>query len=268
MSEEFLRVEGLSKAFGTGSQATVAIDSLSFTLKKGEFLAIVGPSGCGKTTLLRLISGLLQPDAGRVLHRGQAVAGVPPWLSIVFQEYNRSLYPWLSVEQNVRCPLARVPRRQAHERALEALALVGLPETRDRYPWQLSGGMQQRVAIARALAAKPELLLMDEPFGSVDAQTRITLENMLLDLWQRMGLTALLVTHDIEEAIFMADRVVALSARPSRVLEELVVDLPRPRDQLATKALPRFQELRADVYRLLGVDHAGPREAIPSRAAA
>ncbi len=253
MTPPLITVDGVSKTFESGGTRTVAIDCLTFSQQEREFLVVIGPSGCGKTTLLRIVAGLLTPTAGRILHRGVPISGVPSWLAVVFQEYNRSLFPWLSVERNVRFPLSKLPRAESGRKTMEALDLVGLREFGRHYPWQLSGGMQQRVAIARAVAASPQLLLMDEPFASVDAQTRIQLEDMILDLWRRLELSVFFVTHDIDEAIFLADRVLVLSSRPSSLMGELIVDLPRPRDQLATKSDSRFLELRAKAYSMIGV---------------
>ena len=253
MADDLITVEHIRKAFAVGSGETLAIGDVSLGLREREFLTVVGPSGCGKTTLLRSIGGLLPIDSGEIRHRGRHVEGVLPGMQIVFQEYNRSLFPWLSVEKNVRFPLKGVDRREADERVAEALRVVHLEGFEHHYPWQLSGGMQQRVAIARSVAAQAELLLMDEPFASVDAQTRISLEMMLLELWERLGVSVLFVTHDIEEAILLSDRVLVLSKRPSSVIAEIDVDLPRPRDQLKTKELPRFLELREQIYALVGL---------------
>ncbi|MCD9199946.1 ABC transporter ATP-binding protein [Aeromicrobium wangtongii] len=249
-----LSVSGVRKTYaGTGGGAsTVAIDDLTFTVDKGEFVVIVGPSGCGKTTLLRCLSGLLAPTSGTVEFDGRTVAGVQAGLGVVFQEYTRSLMPWLSVRANVELGLHRLPKAERREQAERSLRHVGLVEFGDRYPWQLSGGMQQRVAIARAISADPRLLMMDEPFASVDAQTRTSLESMVLDLWVEAGWTGLLVTHDIDEAIFMADRVLVLSQRPSRVIEAIDIVLDRPRDQLETRASPEFQEYRRRITALIG----------------
>jgi len=225
-----------------------AIGSVSFAVREGEFVAIVGPSGCGKTTLLRTIAGLLKPSSGEVRFDDQPISKVPDGFGIVFQEYNRSLFPWLSVRKNVEFGLTGLSRKERTVRAVEALERVHLVGVEEQYPWQLSGGMQQRVAIARALATHPRVLLMDEPFASVDAQTRINLELMTAEISAELGLTTLLITHDIDEAIFLADRVLVLSARPSHVLMEVDIDLPRPRDELATKADPRFQHHRRTVY--------------------
>jgi len=258
VTDELIEVEGIRKAFAVGSGETLAIENVSLSMADGEFLSLVGPSGCGKTTLLRAVSGLLKIDAGEIRHRGRKVEGVLPTLQVVFQEYNRSLFPWLSVDRNVRFPLKGVPKAEADQRVGDALRVVGLEDFAGHYPWQLSGGMQQRVAIARSVAAQAEILLMDEPFASVDAQTRISLEMMLLELWERLSISVLFVTHDIEEAILLSDRVLVLSQRPSRVIAEIEVDLPRPRDQLKTKELPRFLELREQIYALVGLREREP----------
>ncbi|PKH38989.1 NitT/TauT family transport system ATP-binding protein [Nocardioides alpinus] len=244
-----LSADGIGKTYvGEKGAQVEAIGDVSFTVAEGEFVAIVGPSGCGKTTLLRTIAGLLKPSRGEIRFDDKAVRRVPDGFGIVFQEYNRSLFPWLTVRKNVEFGLKDLPRQLRTERAAEALARVHLAGVEDQYPWQLSGGMQQRVAIARALATHPRVLLMDEPFASVDAQTRINLELMTAEISAELGLTTLLITHDIDEAIFLADRVFVLSARPSHVLMEVAVDLPRPRDELATKADPRFLDYRRTVY--------------------
>ena len=257
---ELLRANGIGKTYlGERGARVEAIGSVSFSVREGEFVAIVGPSGCGKTTLLRTIAGLLKPSRGEVSFDGQQVRKVPDGFGIVFQEYNRSLFPWLSVRKNVEFGLRRLSRQERTVRALEALERVHLAGVGDQYPWQLSGGMQQRVAIARALATHPRVLLMDEPFASVDAQTRISLELMTAEISAELGLTTLLITHDIDEAIFLADRVFVLSARPSHVLNEVVVDLPRPREELATKADPRFLEYRRTIYDAILLPHQ-PRD--------
>jgi len=248
-----LEVTGLSRAYGQGAAARLAISDVTLTVADGELLTIVGPSGCGKSTLLRCVGGLLAPTAGTVLLNGTPVTGVPDRLAVVFQDYSRSLYPWLSAGDNVALPLRRTTRDRTARRgaADAALAEVGLAGERDRYPWQLSGGMQQRVAIARALACDPVLLLMDEPFGSVDAQTREDLEDLLLTVRAARGITILLVTHDIDESVYAGDRVAVLTPAPGRVRAVLPVTLPAPRDQTATKELPEFVKLRAEVSRLV-----------------
>lgn len=248
-----LEVSALSKTFGTGDRAVRAIDDLTFEVDPGEFLCIVGPSGCGKTTLLKCLSGLLRPTSGAAYLEGSLIEKSPDGLALVFQEYSRSLLPWMTVGANVRLPLLgrRVRKSERRSRAAEALAAVGLTGFEDKHPWQLSGGMQQRVAIARALAYQPHLLLMDEPFASVDAQTRADLEDLVLDVHERFEITVVFVTHDIDESVYLADRVIVLSHRPTTVKEIVTVSLPRPRDQIATKELPEFMEIRGRVIRLI-----------------
>jgi NitT/TauT family transport system ATP-binding protein len=248
-----LEIEGVSKTYGAGTDAFMAIDEVTFTTRPGELLCIVGPSGCGKTTLLRCVSGLMPPTAGAVHLDDRTVTGPPRSMALVFQDYSRSLLPWMNVHDNVVLPLksARVGRDERERLATDALASVGLGADGRKYPWQLSGGMQQRAAIARALAYQPEVLLLDEPFASVDAQTRADLEDLLLEVWGRTGLTVLLVTHDIDEAVYLGDRILVLSAAPTRVRKTVTVDLPRPRDQIATKEMPEFARLRASVFALI-----------------
>lgn len=255
-------VEGLAKWYRNRSGAvTAAIGDIGLTLHEREFISVVGPSGCGKTTLLRCLSGLLRPDRGLVTYQGHHVRGVVSGLSLVFQEYNRSLFPWLSVERNVAFPLRHLAKHERRARVAQSLLRVGLGDVSQHYPWQLSGGMQQRVSLARAIASRPRCLLLDEPFASVDAQTRESLEDMTLEIWESLGLAVLLVTHDIDEAIYMADRVLVLSPRPSRVIAEVAVHLPRPRDQVETRSLPRFQDLRREIHALIGGRDPGREEA-------
>jgi NitT/TauT family transport system ATP-binding protein len=247
-----LEVQGLSKSYRqAGGETTVAIESISCAVEAGEFVSFVGPSGCGKTTLLMSIAGLLAPSAGCVIVHGREVAGPPPNLVLLFQEYNKSLFAWRSVLGNVRFGLeARVKRSaDAENKARSLIELVGLSGFENHYPWELSGGMQQRVAIARALAYEPEVLLMDEPFGSLDALTRLELEDTLLRLWAELKTTILFITHDIEEAIYLSDRIWVLSGRPSRITEEIAIAFPRPRNQLSTRADARFMGIRNDIYR-------------------
>ena len=244
-----LEIKGLTRAYGSQK----AIDNVSLEVAEGELVTIVGPSGCGKSTLMRCLAGLLTPTAGQVVLNGTVVTKVPDRLGVVFQDYSRSLYPWMSVADNVALPLRRRERRRAacRQAALAALESVGLAGFASRYPWQLSGGMQQRVAIARALAYDPVLMLMDEPFGSVDAQTREDLEDLVLQVRAERNITILLVTHDIDESVYTGDRVIVLSPGPGRVRAEVVVELPVPRDQIATKELREFAHLRAEVSRLV-----------------
>ena len=248
-----LEVTDLTMVYGHGDAAHVAIDRISLNVAQGQLISIVGPSGCGKSTLLRCVAGLITPTAGQVALRGVPVQRVPDGLAVVFQDYGRSLYPWLTVRDNVALPLRRTTRIKAERRkaADASLAAVGLSGVGGKYPRQLSGGMQQRVAIARALAADPVLLLMDEPFGSVDAQAREDLEDLVLRVRRERDITILLVTHDIDESVYTGDRVIVLSAGPGRVRADLPVSLPEPRDQITTKELPEFVRLRTEVSRLV-----------------
>ena len=248
-----LEVTSLTKTYGHGPAAHTAVRDVTLSLAQGELACIVGPSGCGKSTLLRCVAGLVPPTSGQVTLRGTPVSGVPDGLAVVLQYYDRSLYPWVTVRDNVAMPLRRPTRRRAARRAAAdaALADVGLPDAGDKYPWQLSGGMQQRTAIARALAARPALLLMDEPFGSVDAQTREDLEDLVLQVRREHGVTILLVTHDIDESVYLGDRVIVLTPGPGHVRADLPVTLPSPRDQTQTRELPQFVHLRAEVSRLI-----------------
>ena len=257
-----LEIRNLGKTYGTGASATHAVGNVTFSIEEGEFLCVVGPSGCGKTTLLKCVAGLLRPSSGEVVLRGSRVTEPPDQMALVFQEYSRSLMPWLSVRNNVLLPLRHKQLSRSERDALveESLEAVGLTRFMDRYPWQLSGGMQQRVAIARALAYQPSILLMDEPFASVDAQTRGDLEDLVLRVRGEFGITILFVTHDIDESVYLSDRIVVLTHSPTEVKEVIPVGLPRPRDQLATKELPEFARLRAHVYRLIKREQAAEPE--------
>ncbi|MGW0655058.1 ABC transporter ATP-binding protein [Streptomyces umbrinus] len=245
-----LDVRGLRKTYQGSGRQVEAVRDLTFTVKAGELVCLVGPSGCGKTTLLKCMGGLLSPTSGQVLLDGVPVTGPPPGMAIVFQEYGRSLFPWMKVASNVELPLKEkgIPKAKRRDLVTDALRSVGLPDAADAYPWQLSGGMQQRVAIARALAYEPQVLLMDEPFAAVDAQTRADLEDLVRALWHERGITILFVTHDIDEAVYLGERVIVLSASPTVVQDELHIDLPDERDQLHTRVAPRFTELRTHVY--------------------
>jgi NitT/TauT family transport system ATP-binding protein len=257
-----LEIDGLGKTYGTGAKATHAVGNVTFGVEDGEFVCVVGPSGCGKTTLLKCIAGLLRPTRGEIVLRGRRVTAPPEEMALVFQEYSRSLMPWTSVRSNVLFPLRHKPLSRSERARLvdESLDAVGLSRFVDHYPWQLSGGMQQRVAIARALAYQPSVLLMDEPFASVDAQTRGDLEDLVLRVRHQYGVTILFVTHDIDESVYLSDRVVVLTHSPTEVKEVVAVDLPRPRDQIATKELPEFAHLRAHVYRLIKREQAAQPE--------
>jgi len=246
-------VDDLHKAYEVSGGPNIAVAGVSFDVRRGEVVSIVGPSGAGKTTVLRIIGGLLESTRGQVLFDGNAVKGPPPDVAVVFQDYSRSLLPWLTVLGNVALPLRSkgLSRREARAQASEALASVGLAGKEKLRPWQLSGGMQQRVAIARAIAYRPKLLLMDEPFASVDAQTRMDLEDLVLPLRDKFGVTIVIVTHDIDEAVYLSDRIVVLTPPPSIVNRIVAVDLPQPRTQLGTKEDPAFAALRHEVLTLV-----------------
>jgi NitT/TauT family transport system ATP-binding protein len=251
LSGILLDVRGLNMVYRGQGRTVEAVRDLTFSVAAGELMCIVGPSGAGKTTLLKCIAGLLPPTGGELVLEGKPVVGPSPGMAVVFQEYGRSLFPWMTIEKNVELPLGqkKLPREVRREKARAALAEVGLADVHNAYPWQLSGGMQQRVAIARALAYEPKILLMDEPFAAVDAQTRADLEDLTRALWSRHGVTILFVTHDVDEAVYLGQRVVVLSAPPTTVREDVAIDLPVERSQLATRALRRFAELRSHIYR-------------------
>ncbi|MDO9235596.1 MAG: ABC transporter ATP-binding protein [Aquabacterium sp.] len=233
----------------------------SFDVARGEFVCIVGPSGCGKTTLLRAATGLMRPSGGQVRRNGQAVTQPSREVAFVFQDYGRALLPWRTVEGNVSLALeaAAVPAAQRPARISEVLAKVGLSRHADKFPAQLSGGMQQRAQIARCLAQRPEVLMMDEPFGALDALTRQGLQDEMARLVREEGLTVLFVTHDLEEAIYLGDRVIALQANPGPGRPSLArmidVRIPRPRDQLGTKEHPEFLTLRRELFNFIGQSH-------------
>jgi NitT/TauT family transport system ATP-binding protein len=245
-----LTVENFHHAY-TREQVVTA--SVSFDVKAGEIVSIVGPSGCGKTTLLKALAGLLKPTGGTIRFQGKVVQGVPDGLAMVFQEYGRSLLPWATVNGNIELPLRYQPITpdECRRRVSESLQAVDLSGFGERYPWQLSGGMQQRVAIARALAYQPKLLLMDEPFASVDAQTRADLEDLVAAVRDQFGITIVLVTHDIDESVYLSDRVIVLSRPPSTVLAQIDIDLSRPRDQIKTKAMQQFVEKRTAIAQMI-----------------
>lgn len=250
-----LEITNLSKSYGN----VQAIKSLSFTVEEHEVVCIVGPSGCGKTTLLKCLSGLMKPTSGHASLGGRAIDGPPETLALVFQDYMRSLLPWMTVEENVALPLRAqgVGKRERLNKADDCLKAVGLPNSGNMYPWQLSGGMQQRVAIARALAYRPKVLLMDEPFASVDAQTRGELEDLVLHVRDKFDVTVVVVTHDIDEAVYLSDRVVVLSDGPTTVQEIVPIELKSERDQVTTKELPEFAHLRGHIARLIKGTSAG-----------
>lgn len=255
-SEPFLRLRDVRKSYGVeeSDRAILALKDITLGVAEGEFVALVGPSGCGKSTLLQIAAGLIAPSSGQVMLEDRAVIEPPESMVYLFQQYTRSLFPWRTALENVAFAVEHrrgMSSAKAREQCRPYLEMVGLGEFANHYPWELSGGMQQRVAIARALAAQPRVLLMDEPFSSVDALTRIDLHNLILNLWAKHRFTAVLVTHDVDEALFLADRVVVLSARPTVVVLSVPTALPRPRDSITTRELPRFLELRHQLLSML-----------------
>jgi NitT/TauT family transport system ATP-binding protein len=247
-----MAARGLHYVVG-GDKPLTILQDISLDVREHEFVCIVGASGCGKTTLLRLLGGLLTPTGGEVTFRGKAVTGPDRALAIVFQDYGKALLPWRTVAGNVELALEsrRVPRGERAEIIRELLARVGLADRADAFPVQLSGGMQQRLQIARCLAQSPQVLLMDEPFGALDAMTRQNLQDEVLRLCAESGTTVVFVTHDLEEAIYLGDRVIAMESRPGRIGALVDVDLPRPRNQLTTREDPRFLALRHKLFGLL-----------------
>jgi len=249
-AEPLLQCERLSLDLG----GRRIINDLNFSLARGEFVCVIGPSGSGKTTLLRLLAGLVAPSTGAVLRDGEPVRAPSHDVAVVFQDYGKALLPWRTVAGNVSLALEAVgmSRAECGERIERLLAQVGLASHGTKYPHELSGGMQQRLQIARCLAQEPAVLLMDEPFGALDAMTRQTLQDEIATLAQRAGTTVLFITHDLEEAIYLGDRVLALAANPghakSSVAQFVPVELPRPRDQLATRELPEFLRLRRRLF--------------------
>lgn len=249
-----LTIAKLGKEFeSNGRLRTAAIGNISFQVEQGEFLSIVGPSGCGKSTLLMCIAGLLNPTRGEVLLNERVIDGPPKQMVMIFQNYHNSLLPWRTVLGNVLLALEHkhASKREKIMIAESFLDSVGLQGFGGHYPWELSGGMQQRVAIARGLAYGSEIILMDEPFASVDAQTRSDLEDFLLHIWKQYNKTIVMVTHDIDEAVYLSDKVIVLSKRPAKVLEVVSVPLARPRNQLDTKADANFIVLRNQIYRTI-----------------
>ena len=242
-------VQSVSHWFGQGRTALQVLDDVSLRVRPGEFVALLGPSGCGKSTLLRLVAGLDAPTAGAVTQDGTPITEPDPSRIVVFQD--PTLFPWRTVHGNVALGLqARGLLGSQSHRIAEALRLVGLTEFADSHPHQLSGGMAQRAALARALVNDPRLLILDEPLGKLDSLTRLAMQSEILRIWQRTGFSVLLVTHDVEEALFLANRVLVFSQRPARIVAELPVDLPYPRQ----RGHARLAELRHEALRHLGLD--------------
>jgi ABC-type nitrate/sulfonate/bicarbonate transport system ATPase subunit len=248
-----LAVNDLSFVVGSGPKQLLILENISLAVRKREFVSIVGASGCGKTTLLRLMAGLLRPSQGSVSFNGKAVTEPDRQLAVVFQDYGRALLPWRTVADNVSLALEarKVPRSQRADIVDALLKKVGLGDRRDAFPLQLSGGMQQRLQIARCLAQEPEILLMDEPFGALDAMTRQNLQDEVARLSAESGTTVIFVTHDLEEAIYLGDRVISMESRPGRISEVVEIELPRPRHQLRTREDARFLAYRHRLFDLL-----------------
>ncbi|PWH14997.1 MAG: ABC transporter ATP-binding protein [Anaerolineae bacterium] len=252
MSLPKLHIENVSKSFDLGREGSLlAIQDVSLAVHPNEFVSLLGPSGCGKSTLLMMTAGLEEITAGRILVDGLEVKGPGLDRGVVFQSY--TLFPWLTVAENVRFALkkSKLSTAEQEERVRHHLELVGLSDFASAYPNQLSGGMRQRVAIARALVYRPQILLMDEPFGALDAQTRMLMQELLLEVWQKNRTTVLFVTHDVDEAILLSDRIYVMTARPGRIKAELRVGLPRPRKWLETEGSLQFAQLRHETLRLL-----------------
>ncbi|MDN5331199.1 MAG: NitT/TauT family transport system ATP-binding protein [Tepidanaerobacteraceae bacterium] len=247
--KEAIRIENLTKVFKSRSSEVVALKNINLSVRDGEFLAIVGPSGCGKSTLLRILAGLEKQTEGNIYIK--AKDSTKPLTAVVFQ--GDAVFPWMKVIENVEYGL-RIRRVPPHERrriATSYLRLMGLENFAHYYPHQLSGGMKQRVNVARAFASDPEILLMDEPFGALDEQNRLILQQELLRIWEGSGKTTVFITHSIDEAIFLGDRIVVMTAQPGRIKAILDVDLARPRDMLFMKSTPQFAELYKKVWELL-----------------
>ena len=257
MPEPAVHIAAVRKAFRTGGREVVALDGIDLDVAPGELVCLLGPSGCGKSTLLNAIAGFAPPTAGTVLANGRPVTGPGPDRAMVFQEY--ALFPWMTVEANVGfgLELRGEPRQVVREKVSALLRQLGLSDFRDRFPKDLSGGMRQRVAIARVLAIDPPMLLMDEPFGALDALTRRNLQDELLRLWAELGKTVVFVTHGIEEAIYLADRVGVMTYRPGRVKQIVPVKLPRPRDTASVE----FNQLKRTVSQLVMEEQARHEQA-------
>ena len=242
-----IEIQGVTKSYETREGSFLALEEVNLDVEKNEFICVVGPSGCGKTTLMNIIAGLNPPSTGTVKVRGELVTGPGKGKGVVFQQY--ALYPWLTVEKNVEFGLRMkgVEKEKRREIAQKYMKKMGLEKFAKSYPKELSGGMKQRVAIARAYTTGPEVLLMDEPFGALDAQTRAQLQENLLNTWQQEKKTCFFITHDVEEAVLLSTKVIIMSAGPGRIREIVDVHLPYPRDQ-ETKLTPEFNELKNQIW--------------------
>jgi NitT/TauT family transport system ATP-binding protein len=246
-----ISLRGVAKSYSVNGAPLRVFDDLSLNIERRQFASLIGPSGCGKSTLLKLICGLETPDVGQIVFDKVAIKGPPRGMIYVFQQYSKSIFPWRTALQNVEFGLmtrGRNSAAEARERCLEYMNLVGLHGYENYYPYQLSGGMQQRVAIARALICEPMVLLMDEPFSALDAMTRAILQELLLSIWERLDLTILFVTHDVDEAVFLSSKVISLARAPRGIQDVRDVRLPYPRDQIQTRDDPEFIRLRHDLF--------------------
>ena len=260
-STPIIEVRDASKRFAVNGQAPTVFDGVSCSIPQGAFLSIVGPSGCGKSTLLKLISGLEAPSGGEILFNGKAINGPAEGMIYVFQQYTKSIFPWRTVIENIEFGLNShkkgLSRQEREDLCRHYVKLVGLEGYENYFPYQLSGGMQQRVVIARALICEPSVLLMDEPFSAVDALTRAILQELILNIWRTIPVTILFVTHDVEEAVFLSSRIISLTKSPARIHEDVAIDLPYPRDQITTRAEPKFHALRQQLFASIFLQEKG-----------
>ncbi len=250
-NEPIIAVRGVRKSFPAGKSSLHVFSGIDLTVEQGGFLSIIGPSGCGKSTLLKMIAGLEPVTGGEILFHGKPVAKPPKGMIYVFQQYSKSIFGWRTVLQNIQFGLdsrERLSSRASRERCMEYVKLVGLDGYEHYFPYQLSGGMQQRVVMARGLICNPEVLLMDEPFSAVDAMTRAILQELILRIWQSLRITILFVTHDVDEAVFLSDRIISLGRPPAEVRDDCAIALPQPRDQIETRALPEFTTYRQRLF--------------------
>jgi len=246
-----IEILNVHMTFQVNSRHVNVFNGFSYKIPERSFLSVIGPSGCGKSTLLRLIAGLERPTSGEIIFNGREIDGPPKGMICVFQQYGKSIFPWRTVLQNIEFGLRsqkKVGRKEARAKCLEYVKLVGLDGYEDYYPSQLSGGMQQRVAIARALICEPKVLLMDEPFSALDAMTRAVLQELLLTIWQTIPITIVFVTHDVDEAVFLSDKIISLGRAPDSLREEVTVDLPYPREQLKTRSDKRFTAIQQRLF--------------------
>jgi NitT/TauT family transport system ATP-binding protein len=246
-----LEINGLSKQFTVNGKALRIFDNLSVSVQANSFVSIIGPSGCGKSTLLKMISGLEAPTKGEIIFEGKPVSGSPKGMIYVFQQYTKSIFPWKTVIGNVEFGIknmTKMSKKERREKCVEYLKLVGLEGYDDHYPSQLSGGMQQRLAIARALICEPKVILMDEPFSAVDAMTRAKLQQLIMKIWEQIPITILFVTHDVEEAVFLSNRVLSLRKSPGGLENDLQIDLSHPRHPIETREHPKFVDYKQKLF--------------------